>query len=335
MRSLQVVGAEQVEIIEIDRPRCGPYEVLIHMKACAICNQHDAAVFAGHPHGGERQYPLEPGFPGHEGAGEVVEVGERVTDLAVGDHVCTTGIGGPPLYSEYVTRQAGTAVRIRPEIEFIHAAPLELFGCVHRAFTLTDPVAGRRVGVVGLGPAGQAAVALARAYGAAEVVGFDLAAARREKAREMGATETVDASVFLEAHEAVKARIAGDETPTDPHRAALEAVRANACEVVFECSGNAASTQNSFLLAGRELTIFGYVRDVVEALPCLWFQKELVIRNSKILDLSDLRAVAGLLDEGRIDTRPIVTGVMNFTEYRDAIERIARREAIKIALKWD
>jgi len=45
--------------------------------------------------------------------------------------------------------------------------------------------------------------------------------------------------------------------------------------------------------------------------------------------------VAALLDEGRIDTRPVVTGVMNFTEYRDAIEKVARREAIKIALRWD
>ena len=279
MRSLQITAAGRCEIVETDRPRCGSDEVLIEMKACTICNQHDAAVFAGRAHGGPRRYPLEPGFPGHEGAGVVVEAGEGVTDLAPGDRVVTTGIGGPPLYSEYVMRQATAAVKFAESVDFPAAAPLELFGCVHRAFTLTRSVCGLRVGVVGLGLAGEA--------------------------------------------------------PIEQQRSALEAVREHQCEIVFECTGNPRSLEISFLLAGKDLTVFGYTDQPVEALPAVWFQKELTIRSSKILGIDDLRAVAGLLAAGEIDTRPIVTDVMSFSDYPAALERIAGGEAIKIALVWE
>ncbi len=335
MRSLQITGPGQFRLTEIDRPKCGQDEVLIQMKACTICNQHDLAVFAGRPHGGGREYPLEPGFPGHEGAGIVIEAGARVTELAPGDRVATTGIGGPPLYSEFVTRKAHAAVKLPENIDFIHAAPLELFGCVHRAFTLTRSVKGVRVGVVGLGPAGQAAVALARAFGAAEVIGFDLDAARRAKAMEMGATAVVDAAPLAGAHEAIKRRLAGNGEPDPRQQAALEAVKANQCEILFECSGNPRSMEVSFLLAGKDLTVFGYTQQVVEAIPAVWFQKELLIKSSKILTLDDLRAVAALLAGGRIDTRPIVEGPMSFRQYGEALERIRNREAIKIAMTWE
>ena len=67
----------------------------------------------------------------------------------------------------------------------------------------------------------------------------------------------------------------------------------------------------------------------------MWFRKELTIKSSKILGIDDLRAVAGMLAAGEIDTRPIVTDVVSFSDYAVALERIARGEAIKIALVWE
>jgi len=54
MKSLQITGPEEFRIVEIDPPACGADEVLIEIKACTICNQHDLSVFGGHPQGGRR-----------------------------------------------------------------------------------------------------------------------------------------------------------------------------------------------------------------------------------------------------------------------------------------
>lgn len=81
--------------VELDPP--GPREVLVRMRAAGLCHS-DLSVING-----DRPRPL-PMAIGHEGAGEVVEVGAEVKNLRVGDHVvasfvpccgacepCTTG----------------------------------------------------------------------------------------------------------------------------------------------------------------------------------------------------------------------------------------------------
>jgi alcohol dehydrogenase len=88
-RPLQIVD------VELDPP--GPREVLVRIRAAGLCHS-DLSVING-----DRPRPL-PMAIGHEGAGEVVELGADVRDLTVGDHVvaafvpccgscepCTTG----------------------------------------------------------------------------------------------------------------------------------------------------------------------------------------------------------------------------------------------------
>jgi threonine dehydrogenase-like Zn-dependent dehydrogenase len=336
MRALQLVQPGQPRIIDIKPPSCGPHEIVLRMEATTICNQFDLAVFSGHAHGGGT-YPMSPGFPGHEGAGRVVEVGSEVTDLSVGDHVVTSGIGGDPLYRELVRRRHDAVVKIPRHVPWELAAPMELFGCVHRAFSLTDAVRGRRVGVVGLGPAGLAAVALARALEAAEVVGFDLDPDRRRLAQRMGATCSVDPAPLADLTGCVEQMVHATSDPTErrDHHDAAARLQQAACDVIFECTGHPRSLETSFLLAARELTIFGYVDKPVTVNPAVWFHRELVIRSSKQLKMCDLRAVAQMLAEGRIDPRPMITAIMPFTEYAQALDRIRARRAVKIALCWD
>jgi alcohol dehydrogenase len=69
-----------LQVVEIDLDPPGPGEVLVKMRAAGLCHS-DLSVING-----DRPRPL-PMALGHEGAGEVVEVGAGVTDLRVGDHV--------------------------------------------------------------------------------------------------------------------------------------------------------------------------------------------------------------------------------------------------------
>jgi len=69
----------KIETVEIDEP--GPGEVLVDMRACGLCHSDE------HVRTGDMPLPHYPVICGHEGAGEVTQVGDGVTDVAPGDHV--------------------------------------------------------------------------------------------------------------------------------------------------------------------------------------------------------------------------------------------------------
>ena len=72
-----------VEEIRVDSPKRG--EVMVKVAACGVCHSDLSAT------NGTIALP-PPLVLGHEAAGEVVEVGEGVTGLAVGDHVVSSFI---------------------------------------------------------------------------------------------------------------------------------------------------------------------------------------------------------------------------------------------------
>lgn len=74
-------GPFTIREVTLENPR--PHEVLVRITASGVCHT-DLGMRAGWP----RQ--LTPMVFGHEGAGRVEAVGERVTGLAPGDHVCLT-----------------------------------------------------------------------------------------------------------------------------------------------------------------------------------------------------------------------------------------------------
>ncbi|MDT3444238.1 MULTISPECIES: NDMA-dependent alcohol dehydrogenase [unclassified Pseudofrankia] len=69
----------KIETIELDEPRAG--EVLIQLRATGLCHSDE------HARTGDMPMPHYPVVCGHEGAGEVVAVGEGVTSVEPGDHV--------------------------------------------------------------------------------------------------------------------------------------------------------------------------------------------------------------------------------------------------------
>jgi alcohol dehydrogenase len=69
-----------LHVVEVDLDPPGPREVLVRMRAAGLCHS-DLSVLNG-----DRPRPM-PMAIGHEGAGEVLEVGSEVKDLRVGDHV--------------------------------------------------------------------------------------------------------------------------------------------------------------------------------------------------------------------------------------------------------
>lgn len=86
MRRYELVqerGLDSLTIVERDKPQPGPGEILVRVRATSL-NFHDYIVAMG-------WFPAEVGrIPMSDGAGEVVEVGEGVTEFAAGDRVIST-----------------------------------------------------------------------------------------------------------------------------------------------------------------------------------------------------------------------------------------------------
>lgn len=205
-----------LELIEVPIPEPGPGEVLIKVRLTGICGTDL------HIESWDRWASATVSVPrviGHEFCGDVVGVGEAVSEVAVGDfvsgeghlvcgrcrnclagrrHLCanTRGIGVQVdgCFAEYLVMPATNVWVHRGPIAPEVAATFDPFGnAVHTA--LAFPCLGEDVLVTGAGPIGIMAAMVVRHAGARHVVVSDLSAERLELADRLGATLTVDPRV--------------------------------------------------------------------------------------------------------------------------------------------
>ena len=97
MKALIVPEAGRLEAREIAPPEIGPYDALVRIEVCGICNSTDSKLI----HGTMYWAPPFPFVLGHESVGTVVEAGPKVRKFKVGDRV-TRVVGayaGSPLNS--------------------------------------------------------------------------------------------------------------------------------------------------------------------------------------------------------------------------------------------
>lgn len=312
MKALQIVRPHEFRIVELAKPRAARDEVVVELEYAAMCNQNDYKIFYG-LYGDLVSYPCDPGVYGHEGVGLVTEVGADVTGLSAGDRVLLMLEGGPMIYRELVERKADTVVAIDKAVPAEEAAPVELFGCAHHCMEIAGDLSGKTVALAGLGPAGLALLQLMAAVNPpAAVVGVEISEERARAARALGLDRIVNPAAKEE----------------------LDALVAEGADVVIDATGVPQSILNAFDITRREVVIFGFTNEPFEVDQSKWFHKEMIIRNSKVQTIENLRAVARLLEQGKLQTRPFISDIMRYEDYDKAVEKLYRKEAIKILLKW-
>jgi predicted dehydrogenase/threonine dehydrogenase-like Zn-dependent dehydrogenase len=127
---------------------------------------------------------------GYSNAGAVIEVGEGVSELKIGDRVACAG-GGFAVHAEFVRIPRNLATKIpastssRSEIEFEEAAFTTVGAIGLQGLRLANPQLGETIAVVGLGLIGLLVVQLARAAGCT-VVGMDIDKQRCQLGQELG-----------------------------------------------------------------------------------------------------------------------------------------------------
>jgi L-iditol 2-dehydrogenase len=217
MRTAVLTEPNQFEIEERDRPSPGPDDVLVAVRDVGICGS-DVHYYE---HGRIGDYVVEnPLVLGHESAGEVVEVGENVSGLAVGDrvalepgvpcrrcahckrgdyHLCedVTFMATPPhdgAFTEYVSWPADFAYELPDTVSTAEGALCEPLSVGIHACRRGGVGTGDTVLVTGAGPIGLLIMETARAAGATDVIVTDVVGEKIEFARERGADLAVDVS---------------------------------------------------------------------------------------------------------------------------------------------
>ncbi len=213
MRAAVYHGVGDVQIDSIPDPGApGPGEVRIAVGRAAICGTDSSAWDHG-------TALVIPGVVmGHEFAGRVEAVGEGVTSLVVGDRVVSgAGIscgscdrcrrGRTNLCRSYRTLglqlPGGLAEAVLSPASICRTVPAD---CPDDIATLAQPLAvalhavrrsalaeGDSCIVIGVGGIGALVVAAAAARKPAALIAVDVVPARLERARKLGATETIDA----------------------------------------------------------------------------------------------------------------------------------------------
>src|SRR3989475_1846584 len=211
MRAAMYYANDDVRIVDLQTPRIGPGEILVRVKASGICGSDVMEWY---------RKPKAPIVLGHEIAAEVAQVGAGVDIVKVGDRVfvshhvpcgscryCRAGHEtvcdtlrttnfDPGGFAEFVRVPAINVKHgvfpLPKEISDDEATFVEPLACVIRGQRLADFRPGATILVLGSGIAGLLHIKLAKAAGAAKVIGTDIVEFRKAAARKAGADVVID-----------------------------------------------------------------------------------------------------------------------------------------------
>lgn len=205
------------ELVDVDKPKPGPGEVLLKITAAGLC--HSDEVVMSFPEDGY-PYPM-PMTLGHEPAGIVEELGEGATGVEVGDSVivygcwgcgvcamcadgrenlCLTGMVSPGLgvdgaMAEYMVVDTPRHLVPIGDLDPVRAASLTDAALTpYEAIKKVLPhlTGGSTAVVIGAGGLGHVAIQLLRTLTSARIIALDVGEEKLAFAREMGAHETLE-----------------------------------------------------------------------------------------------------------------------------------------------
>ena len=184
---------EVMEIIEAEKPVPRDNEVLVKIHASVVTA---VDISSRRPVGSINEGKLRLYRPGYYFAGEVEEVGRKVTKFKKGDSVYGGDVWSPGAYAEYKCLKENGVLARKPEnISFEEAVTIPYAGCTALPFlrTISRIKKGHKVLVIGAsGGIGVIAVQLARYFGA-EVTGV-CSTAGVDLVKSLGVAEVIDYS---------------------------------------------------------------------------------------------------------------------------------------------
>lgn len=319
------------------RPKTG--EVLLRVRATSFCGT-DLHIYHWNDWAASRVHP--PQIMGHEVAGEVVEVGDGVTSLRPGDYVsaethiycgrcrpcrlgmpeiCANlsllGVDRDGCFAEFVAVPEIVCWKNDPSIPPAIASIQEPLGNAIDT-VMAEEISARSTLIVGCGPVGILAVAVARACGASPIIATDVVDYRLDLAKRLGA----DVMVNPRRQDVVKE--------------VRDATDGAGAEVVLEMSGSAQALRDGLqaLAPGGRVSLLGvFDKDVP-----LDLTRQIVFKKARLYGIYGRRIfetwqkAAALIRTGRLDLAPVITHQLPLEDFPRAIELMETGECGKVVM---
>ena len=270
MKAALWYSRNDIRVEDVPEPEVKPGDVKIKVKWCGICGSDIHEYLDGpiaipttenHPLSGKKA----PVILGHELSGEVIEVGEGVEKLRIGDRVvleplvmcgkcpacleghynlcknigfhglCGTGGG----FSEVTTYPERFVHKIPDSISYEKASLIEPFAVAIHSLKVGDFSIGQNAVVIGAGPIGLATIETLKTAGAGIVIAVQRKSMRQDYAKKAGADYVLDPDEV--------------EIPAE-----VKKILGEGADIVFEVSGTKAGF-NEGIKSLKYAGLFGYI----------------------------------------------------------------------------
>ena len=332
------------EVTEIAKPVCGENDVLLEMKAAALCGT-DKRIFTGAKTKGVRRDSVI----GHEMCGLIAEVGKNVTGYAVGDKVAIANVipcGHCPAclsgrenacmerkaigyefnggFEEYilvpeVCIKSGNVVKLPEDVSFAAGACIEPLACCIRGLKNTGTGFNDTVLIIGAGPIGLMHLQLSKIAGAKKVIVSELDAGKRQIAKDLGAEVVVDSA------------------NEDLEKIVMAETNGEGVDRIVMAIGVTALVNATLKLAkkGGTVCLFaGFPKGKTSDIdPSIIHYNELFVTGSTAYKREDYLQAADMVITKKIDLDAIVSDKFKLDDFRAALDLHMAGTALKIIIQ--
>lgn len=333
MKAAYYYGVGDIRIEDVDIPKINDEEILVKVKACAVCGTDLRIYKFGHfkiPQGAKRVL-------GHEIAGDIVQVGSKVKGLTTGMRAAippNVGCGTCPMciqgynqmcpdyeafgisldggFEEYVkvpsfAIKAGNVVQIPDGVGYEEAALAEPLSCCYNSYKALNTKPGDVVLIIGAGPIGALHMMINRLAGASKIIVADISQTRLDEMASLGADVVIN-SGEQDLAEAVKKETKGFGPNIIITACSVPAMQVQALEMAS--------------VLGR-INFFGGLpkgKEEVCLNTNLIHYKELRVLGTTGSSISDYYKTLQIISSGKIDVKPLVSAKFSIEDTVKAFE---------------
>lgn len=336
MKQAIMLEPGKIEFKEVPVPNIESNQVKLKIESIGVCGSDIHVNHGNHP------YTSYPVVQGHEVAAEVLDIGENVKNVNVGDRVtvqpqvicgecyqCQCGMYNvceklkvmgfqtTGMASEFFVINSDKLITLPKSINMDHGALIEPLAVAVHAVKRIESVEDKKILVLGGGPIGNLVAQTSKALGAKSVLVSEVSPYRIEIAERCG-VETVNTQ------------------KEDLFDSIINNFGEEKADIIFDCVGINTTMNQAIEYArkGSSIVLVGVFSEVGQVNLGLVQDYELTIKGSAMYREEDYLEAIDLIEKKLIDLDVLITNHVKFKDFKKAYELIDnyKDEVMKIMI---